>query len=147
MLPCWRAHVWKLTPQPRTALSQSLTSSTCLSPTIPHRQRIVPYSPRPLKTRHRTVPDTNLVAFSLLPFLFSKIFHYPFAFPHHGTNYLHFRTVLAHHKNRKIPCYYIREFLTHTTHFLFSFHFFFLLLSSLRYCCTLSLSLCALHSL
>jgi len=43
--------------------------------------------------------------------------------------------------------YYIREFLTHTTHFLFSFHpIFFLLLSSLRYythSLSLSLSLCS----
>nr|XP_007151390.1 hypothetical protein PHAVU_004G042400g [Phaseolus vulgaris]ESW23384.1 hypothetical protein PHAVU_004G042400g [Phaseolus vulgaris] len=45
------------------------------------------------------------------------------------SNYLHFRTVLAHHKYRKIPCYYIPQFITHSTHFLFSFHLFFSFLS------------------
>ncbi|RDX86090.1 Agamous-like MADS-box protein AGL8, partial [Mucuna pruriens] len=44
-----------------TVLSPSETSTTCLSPTIPHRQRIVPASSHPIKNRHRTVPNPNLM--------------------------------------------------------------------------------------
>lgn len=130
-------------PQPRTALSPSMTSTTCPSPPIPHRQRIVPGLSHPMQTRHRILPNTKPRFIVILSFYFPLLlllfFLLSFTFLHRG-NWLHFRNVLAHHENRKIPILYNRIRHTHNPPVTLLVSFFFLLLSSLRYY-TLSLSM------
>lgn len=100
------------------SLSNNPSSTTHVPGSSPSNEKSTP---------HRTITQTSFHSLSSLLFLpFFNFFYYcfllSFTFLHHG-NWLHFRTVLAHHKNRKILMLYmrIRHITTHP-HLLFSFH-------------------------